>query len=131
MSRAKPKKRYDRSKAMKQRWAKRKLEARRREAVKKQRSIEKQKLYAAQCVANTEIWDRYARKFGGIYVGTLKPWMFEAMTGALASGVDNPRLIKGPKTKPAQVSDDIWRELLDRPPRPYHTPSTQHVVRPL
>ena len=130
MSRAKPKKRYDRSKAMKQRWAERKRLEARRKLVLKQRSIERAKQYAAQCVANTKIWNAYARKFVGIYVGVLKPWHFAAMAAALASGIDDPKLVRA-KTKPAQVSDDIMRELEDRPPRPYHTPSTQHVVRPL
>src|SRR5260370_31583354 len=101
---SKPKKKYDRSKAMKQRWAVRKREAAHRAAVIKRRSDERAKLYSAQCEANTKIWNAYARKFVGIYVGVLKPWHFAAMAAALASGVDSPRLLKA-KAKPSPVSD--------------------------
>jgi hypothetical protein len=129
MSRSSPKKPYDRSAAMKKKWAARKREEASRLAVLKRRSDERAKLYAVQCVKNTKLWDAYGAKFGKAFI-PLKPWMFAAMSSSLASGIDNPRLVKA-KGKSSQVSDEIWRELIDRPPRPYHTPSTQHVVRPL
>jgi hypothetical protein len=62
------------------------------EALKK-RSIERAKIYAAECKANEKLWRRYAKKFRGIYC-PIQKWMWAAMEKSLETGIDNKRLVR-------------------------------------
>jgi hypothetical protein len=82
-------KKLSRSDGMKKRWG---VKGARTLAFER-RSVERYKVLRAKCDADTQLWTKYQKRFGGVHCH-LERWHFIAMSKALASGKDNNRLVK-------------------------------------